>query len=272
MGLGGRLDRRLGPIGARVGRSARRRPAGARAAGVHAPASAADNLQVPLSHHNIDSTHISSGVLTGGVTYGGAGFEASWFHGREPDENRSSRIPGALDSWAVRASWSSGPWHAQVSGARLAQPERIIRVDQSRLTASIAYACSRRGWPVAALLAWGQKREPFGIFDGYPLEATLGVRARETAYDVARATTKSILGGGIHTPGFRALSSALAHCSPDRGLYARLARDPPRESGRGSRHHGVPRAAEPQRTTARRSRSTCPSGYSGGRGTANPHH
>ena len=50
--------------------------------------SARHNPQVPLSHHYLDSTHITPGVLRAGLEVKGLAFETSVFRGEEPDENR----------------------------------------------------------------------------------------------------------------------------------------------------------------------------------------
>jgi hypothetical protein len=65
---------------------------------MHRP-SAAENPQSPLGHHHFDSLHITPGVLTVGVARAGMALETSWFHGREPDEDRADIDFGALDSW-----------------------------------------------------------------------------------------------------------------------------------------------------------------------------
>ena len=61
---------------------------------MHRP-SASENPQAPLSHHHMDSTHVTPGVVRGGVTAGEWRTEASWFRGREPDENRMDLDLGA---------------------------------------------------------------------------------------------------------------------------------------------------------------------------------
>ena len=55
---------------------------------MHRP-SASENPQSPLGHHYQDSTHVTPGVITGGVRAAGLGVEGSIFHGREPDEHRT---------------------------------------------------------------------------------------------------------------------------------------------------------------------------------------
>ena len=68
---------------------------------MHRP-SAAENPQAPLSHHYLDSTHITPGVISLGVDRAGFRIEAGAFHGQEPDEDRLDLDTGALDSYSVR--------------------------------------------------------------------------------------------------------------------------------------------------------------------------
>src|SRR5947208_11035255 len=58
----------------------------------------------PLSHHWMDSTHISFGVATAGLYTQTVKLEGSWFNGREPDEDRWNFEVHSLDSFAVRLS------------------------------------------------------------------------------------------------------------------------------------------------------------------------
>jgi hypothetical protein len=94
-----------------------------------------------LGHHLEDSTHIASDVITAGVTYKAARFEASGFHGREPDEFRWDIDSGKIDSWSVRATVNpTRDWSAQYSFARLASPEALHpNEDVDRMTASVMY-------------------------------------------------------------------------------------------------------------------------------------
>jgi len=50
--------------------------------------SAVDNPEAPISHHWLDSTHITYGVVTVGYVFRNIKLEGSAFHGREPDQNR----------------------------------------------------------------------------------------------------------------------------------------------------------------------------------------
>jgi hypothetical protein len=168
---------------------------------MHRP-SAIENPTVPLAHHQMDASHITPGVLRLGIERSGIGVEGSWFRGAEPDENRLDFDVGALDSWALRASWRRGPWSAQVSGGHLTTPEWTEPfADVTRLTASIAYASA--DGRLASTIAWGQNREIHGILDAYLAEATLRVGARAAAYARAELVAKDILGAGSrHPPGF----------------------------------------------------------------------
>jgi hypothetical protein len=163
-------------------------------------ASASENPQAPLSHHYMDSTHISPGVVRGGLTAGEWRAEASWFRGREPDENRLDLDLGALDSTAARMSWTRGPWYAQVSGAFLTQPEFMTPYDAKRLSASLAYTAGDDTRGIAWMAAFGQNREIHGNLEAYLLEANVRLSARTTVYTRIESVAKSILDAGFHPP------------------------------------------------------------------------
>lgn len=167
--------------------------------------SARDNPQVPLSHHFMDSTHITTGVLRAGVETADVTFETSVFRGEEPNENRLNIDTPRLDSWAARVGWRRGPWAAQMSGGRLHEPEWFEPYDQTRLTASIGFTGSIGSHAAAATLAWGENREftPFrGVSDAYLFEADVHASARTSMYGRVEAMRKEILGLGYHPKGF----------------------------------------------------------------------
>jgi hypothetical protein len=118
-----------------------------------------DDPEAPIAHHWLDSAHVTFGVLTGGWIVGDFKFEASAFHGREPDQDRWNIESGPLDSASARVSWNPDlHWSLQVSHGHIHSPEQLQpAVSQQRSTASAMYetpfgAADR--W--AATFAWGR--------------------------------------------------------------------------------------------------------------------
>jgi hypothetical protein len=167
---------------------------------MHRPSSA-ENPTTPLGHHQMDATHITHGVVTGGVARGAITMEGSWFRGAEPDENRKDIELGRLDSYSGRLSVKHNGWEGQVSAGHLKTPEYVEPYsDVTRLTGSIGYTSA--DGRIAALLGWGQNREIHGHLDAYLFEATVRPRARHALFTRAELATKDILGaGGRHPPG-----------------------------------------------------------------------
>jgi hypothetical protein len=135
----------------------------------------------PITHHWFDSTHITYGVVTAGVSAPKVQLEGSWFNGREPDERRWNFDPIKLDSWSVRATWTPSPYvAAQISHGRLKQPEVTHPgQDEDRTTASLNYA--RSG--IATTLAWSHKdRRPGTALDAFLAEATWELTPRHAIF------------------------------------------------------------------------------------------
>lgn len=122
-----------------------------------------DNPEAPLTHHWLDSTHITWGVVTGGYTWEGVKIEASAFNGREPDQNHYDIEVRPLDSWSARLSYNLGPdWSAQVSYGYLASPEQLQPdVSVRRTTASASYNAPV-GLPWQTTFAWGRNAPSSG--------------------------------------------------------------------------------------------------------------
>lgn len=138
----------------------------------------------PISHHWLDSTHISFGVATVGVYGRKWKAEGSVFNGREPDDQRYDFDFGRLDSYSGRL-WilPTSNWAVQVSAGHLTQAEFSAtgpREDVDRVTASATYhrLLNSRLW--ATTLAWGRNRE-----GGVASSALLA----ETASDIHRDDT-----------------------------------------------------------------------------------
>jgi hypothetical protein len=159
--------------------------------------SARDNPQVPLTHHYMDSTHISTGVLQGGITFHDLTLEAGTFNGAEPDEHRTDIERPRLDSYAARVGWRRGPWQAQVSAGHLHEPEWFDPYDITRITASIGFDGTVDNRPLAVTAGWGENRQFNGfqnIEDGYLLEWDLRATSSSTVYGRGEAAAKQILG------------------------------------------------------------------------------
>jgi len=142
--------------------------------------SARYNPEPPIAHHWFDSTHITYGVVTAGLSGPRWQVEASAFRGAEPDEDRWDIETPKLDSWSVRATLNPTPqWALQASYGRIKQPEATHPgEDEKRITASVHYAPSRR---LSAMVAFSAKnRSP-----GPVLTAWLG----EANWDLDEANT-----------------------------------------------------------------------------------
>ena len=139
-------------------------------------ASAAELPLAPLSHHLQDSTHTSFGVVTTGFVIDRVKLEASAFNGREPNEERWSIQPAALDSYSGRVSIApTRDWTAQYSVGRLEHPEALEPGSQWRQTASVEYNRRLAGGNWATSLVWGRvhKIATDTNLSGYTLESTL---------------------------------------------------------------------------------------------------
>jgi hypothetical protein len=136
-----------------------------------------DYPEGPITHHWLDSTHITYGVLTGGLVHDTMKVEVSGFRGREPDQHRYDIEAPALDSVSTRLSWNPMPdLSAQVSWGHLHSPEQLEpNVNENRLTASVIYNKQfgdGNNW--ATTLAWGQKmNHPGHTLDGFLLESAV---------------------------------------------------------------------------------------------------
>lgn len=153
-------------------------------------ASAAELPLAPLGHHLQDSTHTSFGVITSGLSFDGGELkrvklEASAFNGREPNEERWSIQPAALDSWSGRVFIApQRNWTAQYSIGRLEHPEALEPGSQWRETASVEYnrALHSGNWATSAV--WGRvhKIAEGRNLNGYLLESTLNFLRRDYVF------------------------------------------------------------------------------------------
>jgi hypothetical protein len=139
--------------------------------------SGVDIPEAPITHHWLDSTHITFGVVTAGLIVDKWKMEASAFRGREPDQHRYDIEAPKLDSFSARLSWNPiRELSMQVSWGRLNSPEQLApAVDEDRVTASAIYTQpfgNDNLWSTTA--AWGRKiLRPGQTLDGYMLESAL---------------------------------------------------------------------------------------------------
>ena len=159
--------------------------------------SAMSNPIAPITHHWMDSTHISFGVVTAGVYGTRWKAEASAFNGREPDEDRTDIDFGALDSvsgrfWYLPTSRLS----LQVSAGRLNDAELAeggdTSVDVTRVTASASYhrAVDNQGiW--ATTLGWGHNDETGHGSNALLVETTVSLAQRHTWFGRFEIVVKS---------------------------------------------------------------------------------
>ncbi len=105
---------------------------------------AAELRQAPLTHHELDSTHISYNVVTAGAVFDPVTIEASAFHGHEPDERRWNLQGGKIDSWSSRVRLQpTVNFDLQISTAHLTHPEFVEPGYQNRTSASVSYTIGR---------------------------------------------------------------------------------------------------------------------------------
>ncbi len=163
-------------------------------------ASASELPAAPLGHHLQDSTHISFGVLTGGLRYDRVRLELSAFNGREPDEKRYNFDFAPLDSWSTRISLApSKSWVAQYSYGKLIHPEALEVGDEHRHSASLAYTRRWHDGYAAATAIWGRKHKDYTATNSYLLEFTLNFRARNYAFTRIELVDKDELFPGLAT-------------------------------------------------------------------------
>jgi hypothetical protein len=144
-----------------------------------------DSPEAPISHHWLDSTHVSFGVVTAGLIHDGWKIEASAYNGREPDQHRYNIETGPLDSTAVRLSWNpTANWSLQTSWADEKSPEQLEPgVNQIKVSASAIYTVpvGDHGW-WSSTAAWGRRSSESIDLDAWALESAIKPNADWTIF------------------------------------------------------------------------------------------
>jgi hypothetical protein len=171
-----------------------------------------DIPEAPITHHWLDSTHITFGVVTTGLVLDNWKIEASAFRGREPDQHRFDIEGPRLDSYAGRLTWNPlRELSLQVSAGHLHSPEQLSpQVNEDRITASATYTQpfgNNHLW--STTFAWGRKmNRPGNTLDGYLLESevvfdrtyTLFMRAERVQEDELLENALPEIDGLPNTP------------------------------------------------------------------------
>ena len=163
--------------------------------------SAMDSPEAPISHHWLDSTHITFGVLTAGLVLDRLKVEASRFNGREPDEKRYDIETDPLDSTALRVSWNpTDQLSFQASWAQLKNPEQLEPgQNQTRWSASAIYTkVIGKGGRWSTTAAWGRRVVDHESFDAWVLESALSLNDWTLFGRAERTENNELLQGGSH--------------------------------------------------------------------------
>ena len=167
---------------------------------MHRP-SALNDPFAPLSHHWTDATHITYGVLTGGIFSRTLKLEGTLFNGREPDEDRYDFDFDPLDSYGVRLSATpTAHWALAASYGFLNEPEALHPDDdQRRLGASVLHTAPLgEGGEWASAVVYGANKHVAGDGSGSEpwqhsvmLESNLQLDRSSTVYGRLEYVRKS---------------------------------------------------------------------------------
>ena len=157
-----------------------------------------DIPEAPITHHWLDSTHVTFGVASIGYVWKQFKIDGSIFTGREPDESRWNFDRPRFDSYAARVTFNpTKAWSMQVSYGNIKSPEELEPdIDVERVTASISYHYSwhenKNNWQTT--FAWGRNiQHPGPSLDGYLLESLVNFHDTHTVFGRAERVDKDEL-------------------------------------------------------------------------------
>jgi hypothetical protein len=165
-----------------------------------------DSPEAPISHHWLDSTHITFGVVTAGIVFDRVKLEISRFNGREPDQHRWDIETGPLDSTSVRLSWNPArELSVQGSWGRFKDPEQLEPgISQTRWSMSALYARDLGpGWRFAGTLAWGRKRQEHHNDDAFVAEGSVKHRSWTVFGRAEMVENRELVDVDDHGPAYR---------------------------------------------------------------------
>lgn len=150
----------------------------------------------PITHHWLDSTHVTYGVATFGYVWKTMKLEGSAFNGREPDQDHFDIESPKLASGSVRLSFNpSLDWSMQASFGYLDSPEALApEADTRRTTVSVSYNKNLSDGNWQTTLAWGRNDNLSGNeLDGFLLESAMCLRKTHTFFGRAERVAKDEL-------------------------------------------------------------------------------
>src|SRR2546428_5213666 len=189
------------PVARNLGLSLYLAPVGEPAVGPvafpHRPSVAADPL-APISHHWQDGTHITFGVVTAGMFTRNVKLEASWFNGREPDENRTNfdYTGRRVDSYSARLTVNPGPrWSLSIWYAYLKSPEGLHPDESLHRIGAAALTTQPVGtigtWSSALIYGANHQIGPGPLASSIVLESTVEFDGTNTFFGRAEYVRKS---------------------------------------------------------------------------------
>ena len=154
------------------------------------------NPEAPITHHWLDSTHITFGVATLGYVHEWLKVDASIFTGREPDQHRWNFDQPRFDSYCGRISVNpTENIAAQISYGFIKSPEALEpNVNTHRTTASVSYnkAWKMNNWQITA--AWGRNHnQPGKALNGCLLESAIEIHSKHVLFGRAEYAAKNEL-------------------------------------------------------------------------------
>jgi hypothetical protein len=171
--------------------------------------SGVDNPVAPISHHWIDSTHETQGVVTVGALAHAFKAEASMFRGREPDYNHWDIEEPRLDSWSGRLSCNpSRDMALEVSYGHLTGHDALAPTqDENKFIASAMLNRPMENGNWQTTVGWGRNmHQGEQASNAYFIESAANFRKKHTLFMRAESAEKddlfdaaSPLSGQIYT-------------------------------------------------------------------------